>query len=476
MTENRTSSADARRTKRNKAKLRRRKIKKLTRLIILVLVVILAVVLVASHGNKSEKAFKKFADNQFIEGMNLVTISDRTDTEYSFDESTNGFSTAVQKKIKADKLMESFVDEKIAEVQKKAKKKASADAESALLTRWKVTDAPNGATSLIIYSVLYENYDKDQTPKKEYLSTYQFKSDNLNLLKPLQVVEEEYKEAVSEEAIKRVHKEYAKKELAENWEDYFIAIGDDLNCFSADQEKITFYEKAGNDGRYVKAEVPLDKVTGVLRAEVVPRMVEAGDKMVAITYDDGPGGKSEEKILASLEKYDGRATFFYLGNLIAENPENVKKAHKLGCEIGNHSWNHPDLKSCKTKKVKSQIKKTNEAIEKVTGEKPTLFRPPYGSYGEKTLKAVNLPFVFWSVDSKDWESKNKDAILEVVENAENLDGSIILMHSIHDATADATEELLPWLSWHGYQTVTVSELAKFQTGENPKAHEIVHCE
>lgn len=475
MTEYVTSSAEERKARRNKAMLRRRKIKRLTIISILILAVILIIALIASHGNRSEKAFIKFADNQFIEEMDLVTISDKTDTEYSFDERDNGFSIAVQKENRTNKLMESFANEKIKEVQKKAEKKASAETESALLIRWKVTDAPNGATTLIIYSVLYEDYSKDQTPKKEYLSTYQFKSDNHNLLKPLQVLEEEYKAAVSEEAIKRVHKEYGKRELSENWENYFLPAEDNLNCFSVDKEIITFYEKAGTDGRYVMAEVPLDKVTGVLRAEVLPRMVEPGDKLVAITYDDGPGGKSEEKILSSLEKYDGVATFFYLGNLIEKNPENVKKAHELGCEIGNHSYSHPDLKKCKTKKVKSQIKKTNEAIEKVTGEKPTLFRPPYGSYDKKTLKAINLPFVLWSVDSKDWESKDKGKILDVVENAENLDGSIILMHSIHDATADATEELLPWLNWHGYQTVTVSELARYQ-GHEPKAHKVIHCE
>ena len=188
--------------------------------------------------------------------------------------------------------------------------------------------------------------------------------------------------------------------------------------------------------------------------------------MVALTYDDGPGGKSEEEILNCLESSNTVATFFYTGNRVDNAPDKIDRARSMGCEIGNHTWNHPVLTKLTDKEVEEQINKTNEAIKSACGAYPTVFRPSYGATNENVNKAANMPVIMWSVDTLDWKSRNADKIFESVKSKESLDGKIILMHSLYDTTAEATKKLVPWLKEKGYQTVTVSELIKYRYGED----------
>lgn len=203
----------------------------------------------------------------------------------------------------------------------------------------------------------------------------------------------------------------------------------------------------------------------------MPNNVDKNKPMVALTFDDGPGyNKSSDKILKVLEKYNARATFFMVGQNAKDHPDNLKKKVKLGCELGNHTWNHDHYGSNVTA---SDIKKCSEAIYKVTGQYPTAFRSPGGnttSTIRKECKAENMPLYYWSLDTQDWKYRNADHVYNaVVKNVR--DGDIILMHEIYDSTADAVAKIVPKLIKEGYQLVTCEELVLAKTGKKPKPGE-----
>ena len=115
-----------------------------------------------------------------------------------------------------------------------------------------------------------------------------------------------------------------------------------------------------------------------------------------------------------------------------------------------------------------QISRTNSKITEICGVESAVSRPPYGDYNTKVLKAAGMAQILWTVDTLDWKTRNPRKIFKAVKAAGNLDGKIILMHSIYKETAKATEYIIPWLRQQGYQTVTVSELIKYKTGDAPK--------
>lgn len=194
---------------------------------------------------------------------------------------------------------------------------------------------------------------------------------------------------------------------------------------------------------------------------VYSSLVDPKAKMVALTYDDGPSNIITNKVLDILEKHDSRATFFVVGSRIDANFAPMKRAVSLGCEIGNHTFNHINLPSHTKETIKREINATNNLVKKYTGIAPKLARAPGGSTDEYSRKTVNMPFIYWSIDTRDWESLDANSVIAHVKN-ETCDGSIILMHDIYQSTADASEVIIPWLIKQGYQLVTVSELMHYK--------------
>lgn len=190
--------------------------------------------------------------------------------------------------------------------------------------------------------------------------------------------------------------------------------------------------------------------------------VDNARPMIALTFDDGPA-KYTETILACLEKYEARATFFVQGKSVPRYSDAIKHAARIGCEIGNHTWDHAKLTSVSSDEVKAEISKTNNAVYEITGVYPTLFRPPYGSYNGAVLTAANMPAVMWSLDTLDWKTRNTEKTVLSIKNSAK-DGSIVLMHDIHAPTAPAAEQIIPYLLKQGYQLVTVSELLDARKG------------
>lgn len=154
--------------------------------------------------------------------------------------------------------------------------------------------------------------------------------------------------------------------------------------------------------------------------------------------------------------------FFEVGNVIPNAPEAMKRAAELGCEIGSHSYTHKNLETASVDRIKEEIEKTDAKFEEVLGYKPTMLRPPYGAVDSDLRENCSEYLIGWSVDTEDWKYRDKDKVVASVKNEGDLDGDVILMHSLYESTADAVKELVPWLIENGYQLVTVSELMKYK--------------
>ncbi len=186
----------------------------------------------------------------------------------------------------------------------------------------------------------------------------------------------------------------------------------------------------------------------------------ANKKMVALTFDDGPG-KYTKSILKCLDENDAHATFFVLGIQVDSYKSALKKADVIGCEIGSHSYDHSDLSLLSAKSIKSQMNKTDRKIKNIIGYGATLMRPPYGSVNSTVKSNVNKPLITWDIDTLDWKTKSASATYKsVIQNVS--DGDIILMHDIHGSTKEAVLNIVPKLKKMGYQIVTVSELAEYK--------------
>ncbi|MCI5882835.1 MAG: polysaccharide deacetylase family protein [Clostridiales bacterium] len=182
------------------------------------------------------------------------------------------------------------------------------------------------------------------------------------------------------------------------------------------------------------------------------------DKAVALTFDDGPSRDNDGKIIETLQANGAHATFFVLGNRARVDGDIMQMITGAGCEIASHSWDHPQLSKIKWKKVKSQLKRTDDIVAKLlNGYQITLLRPPYGSISKTMRKKIDKPMILWSLDTLDWKTRNAKKIFNGVKK-EVKDGDIILMHDIHPETAEALTKIVPWLSEQGYDMLTVSEL------------------
>ena len=181
--------------------------------------------------------------------------------------------------------------------------------------------------------------------------------------------------------------------------------------------------------------------------------------MVALTFDDGPTGYTQE-ILDILDHYRSRATFFVLGSLIEGNEDILRLAHDRGNEILGHSWSHPNFSILPSSQIILEITRTHSAILNVVGETPRLYRPPFGSVNN-TVRQVSEDLGFsiinWTVDPRDWMVRDADRIynsmLEEVGHT-----SIVVLHDTHYSTVEAMERVIPSLIHRGYQLVTISEL------------------
>ncbi len=228
----------------------------------------------------------------------------------------------------------------------------------------------------------------------------------------------------------------------------WMELGEDIYYFDGDGIMLTGKQRVGStkcvfgdDGKLQSKETKIDP-----------------DKpMMALTFDDGPGERTHE-LLDVLEKYDAHATFFMQGIHVSQYADDVERMKDIGCEIGNHSYNHPQLTG-EADGGASQVAKTNELLKQACGQPATVLRPPYGAVNDQVKAAVGMPMILWNIDTLDWKTKDTQSTIDCVLNTAD-DGDIVLMHDIHSSTVDAALELIPKLIENGYQLVTVSEMAE----------------
>ncbi|MBR3704793.1 MAG: polysaccharide deacetylase family protein, partial [Oscillospiraceae bacterium] len=146
-------------------------------------------------------------------------------------------------------------------------------------------------------------------------------------------------------------------------------------------------------------------------------------------------------------------------------PDILRRMVDLGCEIASHSNSHYDLTTLSRDAMLTDLAKLDQIIYDATGITPTLVRPPYGAVNSMVKYESGRAMILWTVDTKDWLYRDAQVLTDYFMNYGDLDGEIVLMHSIHASTAEAMAGVVPWLIEQGYQLVTVSELMAYYYGE-----------
>ena len=176
---------------------------------------------------------------------------------------------------------------------------------------------------------------------------------------------------------------------------------------------------------------------------------------VALTFDDGPSVYTEG-LLDVLSQQGVKATFFILGKSARIQSETVSRIFADGHQIGNHTWDHPNLTKLSDELIQQQLHQTDAIVTQIIGQPTRHLRPPYGAYNDRVLAVSRLPIIFWSVDPLDW--RDRDAEIVAARIIESPAGAIILAHDIHKTTVAAVPLIIEALRERGIHFVTVTQL------------------
>ena len=183
--------------------------------------------------------------------------------------------------------------------------------------------------------------------------------------------------------------------------------------------------------------------------------IPAGEKYVALTFDDGPRRGTTDRLLDGLKERGAKATFFLIGQQIEDNADLVTRMAEEGHQIGNHTWSHQRLDGILPDAAAQEVARTETALETLLGGGDYWLRPPYGQVAEGA--DFGVPMVKWCVDPRDWESRNADKVTRAILGSVT-PGSIILLHDIYPTSVDAALRVVDQLQAEGYWFVTVEEL------------------
>lgn len=184
---------------------------------------------------------------------------------------------------------------------------------------------------------------------------------------------------------------------------------------------------------------------------------ETGERLVALTFDDGPDREKTTALLDMLKEKGVSATFFMIGAYVEENAEIVKRMDAEGHQIGVHTYSHVDLGCLTEAEQREEIEKTRQAIWSVVGERELAVRPPFGRINKALEDWIDSPMILWDVDTLDWTGKAaEEIIMETVESVR--DGDIILMHDISENGLEGAEGIIDELQRMGYTFLTIDQL------------------
>lgn len=219
--------------------------------------------------------------------------------------------------------------------------------------------------------------------------------------------------------------------------------------------------------------ITLSMFAYVLNVHIVPTiagtysMVHTNQKVIALTFDDGPDPNFTEAILDILKQKQVKATFFVIGENARQNPALLRRLAIEGHEIDNHGYSH----NYGQHKIIDELKQTDQSVYSVTGNHTHFYRPPGGFVTKGLIEMIkNQGYVvtLWSVDSRDWRRPGVDQIVDnVVQNV--FPGAIVLLHDgggLRKQTVEALEEVIDKLKTDGYRFVTLSELETYKKGSS----------
>ena len=193
--------------------------------------------------------------------------------------------------------------------------------------------------------------------------------------------------------------------------------------------------------------------------------VQRGDNKIALTFDCAWGNSNTDLLLSLLDEAEAKATFFVTGEFCDKYPEDVRKMYQAGHEIANHSDAHPHVKGMNILDLTADTEECTRKIKMITGEKPALYRAPYGEYDDNvvsTIEGLGMKMIQWSVDSIDWQDPDPDTIISrITEGTQS--GSILLFHNDLENTAQALPQLLTALKQKGFVFSRVSDMVYYDS-------------
>ncbi|NIR51581.1 polysaccharide deacetylase family protein, partial [candidate division KSB1 bacterium] len=201
-----------------------------------------------------------------------------------------------------------------------------------------------------------------------------------------------------------------------------------------------------------------------LRSKMLPNVIwRAPESRVYLTFDDGPDSNVTPRLLDLLQAHQISATFFLIGQKVAQSPEIVSRIQREGHSVGNHSFTHPRMIGKSKAFLLKEIRRTDESIANVTGKKPSLFRPPYGLFGMKLLRLLPLTehrMVLWSISALDYRPRTSPNNLKIRLLKLTTPREIIVLHDGHRngmKTLEALANTLPVWKRRGFIFSSIPE-------------------
>jgi peptidoglycan/xylan/chitin deacetylase (PgdA/CDA1 family) len=208
------------------------------------------------------------------------------------------------------------------------------------------------------------------------------------------------------------------------------------------------------------AVVVIGGLTGHVRVAKADDVDCAQVKCIALTFDDGPSPYTG-RLLQILKDNDAKATFFEIGNKVAANPEGAKSVVDAGMELGNHTWEHPNMTTIPPEDIPAQFSKASDAIEAATGQRPKLVRTAGGLINDQVLaeaKKQGLADINWDVIPFDWANDANTQATRFMLMSQIKPNSVVLFHDTYSSTVDLVYQFIPVLRTNGYHMVTVSQM------------------
>lgn len=194
----------------------------------------------------------------------------------------------------------------------------------------------------------------------------------------------------------------------------------------------------------------------------LPVGAAGGEKYVALTFDDGPSGKYTRNLLDGLQERGVKATFLLCGYRMKDYPELTRRIFDEGHEIGFHGYTHDTMKTMSRRRIAQELMDSQMLLPQ--GCQPVFFRPPGGCCSDgvrQVAEARQLAILGWSVDPRDWATRDKLSIERAVLGKVK-DGDIVLLHDMSDSSVQAALDIVDTLQKQGFRLVTVSQLAKLR--------------